>query len=302
MRAYRLAALFALALALAPAHALAQVPTQPQGCAIAADPPTVPATLAADAVGDVALNVRNTGSFPADVNVSAVLNDAGWRIVSGPADQAIAAGGSGSFVFRVSPATGAAPTATIQLTVNAACNPPTGPLPTACPGNSCQATASQQGALAYEAPQGIRLPGLDALAFPIEYLIAGVLLVAVATAIPLALRGRTARRGGIAADCPEPLKMLKAGRGTSFPIELRNLADQPAQASFEVAPVPEGWSAFMPLPEVQLAAKEARSLWLMVRAPPDAQVGATADIELKLRLPSGVELPSVRVRAEVNEV
>jgi len=102
--------------------------------------------------------------------------------------------------------------------------------------------------------------------------------------------------------CPEPLKFVRPGRGASFPIEVKNGADEPARLALAVAAVPEGWSAFLPLPEIQLAPKETRSLWLMVRAPETAKPGEAVDVELTATDAADPRRTKrVRVRAEVSE-
>lgn len=291
---------FFLALvALAPLAA-AQLPGAPAPCGPLTAQVAVPQALGPGESGDVRLTVANAGNFAAAVTVAASLPDpaSGWAIVN-PEDQqqTVAASGSQEFVFSVQPSEGASQTATINFTASGACSPPVG----ACPQGACDAQpVTATGQLQYRAPEGLRIPGLDSLGFPVEYLVAGIVLIGITTAIPFLLRGK---KRGISAECPEPLKLVRPGRGASFPIELRNATPQPATAHLEVGPVPEGWSAFMPLPEVQLAAREKRSLWLMVRAPPQARAGETVDIELRLRHAAGNRkgaAATVRVRAEVN--
>lgn len=283
--------------ALAAPLAAAQIPGVPPGCGPLEATVTVPAALAPGERGDVTISVENAGNFVATVTVAANVADAGWSLVDS-ADQTgdVPAGGSASFTYSVTPAEGAAETATVNFSVSGTCNPPVG----ACPQGACDAApVNQSGTVTLRPAEGLRFPGLENVDFPVEYLIAGIVLVGIAAAIPFLLRKK---KGDVAADCPEPLKMVRPGRGTSFPIELRNPGAEPATARFEVGPLPEGWSAFMPLPEVQLAARETRNLWLMVRAPAEAATGAMADIELRLRSGADAKAPArlVRVRAEVN--
>lgn len=289
---------FLLVLAiLALPTAAAQLPGVPPPCGPLTAAVTVPAALAPGERGDVTVTVENTGNLAASVTVAASIVANGWSFVDA-ADQtsSIAAGGSGSFTYAVTPTEGAAEDAVANFVVNGACQPPVGQ----CPSGTCDAApVNVSGAVSLRPAEGLRFPGLDNLNFPIEYLIAAVLLVGVAATIPFLVRKKKA---ALHADCPEPLKMVRPGRGTSFPIEIRNPGAEALTVRLDVAPVPEGWSAFMPLPEVQLAPRESRSLWLMVRAPPEANAGATADIELRLSAGTGAKAPSrlVRVRAEVN--
>jgi uncharacterized membrane protein len=92
---------------------------------------------------------------------------------------------------------------------------------------------------------------------------------------------------------------VRAGRGASFPIQVRNASPQNVKYELAVGPVPQGWSAFLPLPDVQLAPREARGLWLMVRSPPDAQNGDAAEVEVSASDPATGATTNLRVRAEV---
>lgn len=276
--------LFALLL-LAPV-AMAQIPSACGPVPLTA--PASPAPVEGGQGASLVVTVANSGSVTATVTVSASTTSSGWTLDETEQTQDVAAGGEGEFTFRLTASPEATGDATVNFASSGSCDPPVGP--------GLQATGSNGSVVVLlAAPEGFRIPGLDAIPFPLEYLVGGIVLVGIATAIPFFMR-RAPR--GVAATCPEPLKMVKPGRGTSFPIELRNHGAEQTTAQFEVGPVPEGWSAFMPLPEVQLAGKESRSLWLMVRSPQGAAVGQAADVELRLRGAQG-KPALVRVRAEV---
>lgn len=294
----RLLPALVLVLSLVPLAA-AQVPSAPAPCGPLYATATSPAAGAAPGQrADVTLSVQNNGTRGVDVTVS--INDppAGWRLDNAE-DQTQTIGGqsSGTFTFTAIPSAQATGDYEVSFQVSGACALPAPGVP--CPPNACTTTAPPVGTrVALSAPSGGGLPGLGSLGFPLEYLVAGVVLVGVAATIPFLLRKKG---GGFVADCPEPLKMVRPGRGTSFPIEVRNASADPLTAQFEIGPVPEGWTAFMPLPEVQLAGKEARSLWLMVRSPATARQGETADVEVRLRSAARPGLTAtLRVRAEVD--
>ena len=297
MRTLLLAAL----LLLAPPPAAAQVPGQPQPCGpINVLDPVVPAALAPGTDGDVTLSVQNAGNVAADVTVAGSTTSVGWSIVTA-AEQTVrvAPGGSTDFTFRVRPEASAGGDGAFNFATTASCVYPGA---NTCPAISpqlCQAQGPARTAAVALAPQpGFRIPGLDDLAIPPAYLVAGILLLGGAIAVPLLLRRKKPRRA--TATCPEPLKPVRPGKGTSFPIEVSNPSDGARRLHLEVGPVPEGWSAFLPLPEIQLAAKETRSLWLMVRAPPAANVGESADVEVTATDAARPERPTVvKVRAEV---
>lgn len=280
---------------LALPSAVAQVPAVPQACGPITIPnaPEAPAPIAKGTSTTVRVTVANGGQVSATVSVTALVDKAGWTVTA-PDPAAIAPGARGAFDFTVAAGDSATGDVLVSFSASGACQTPQG---VPCPGGQCNAgTQNTQVLVPLEPERGFTLPGIEG-ASP-ELLIAGIVLIGLATIIPFAMRRK---KTGIVAECPEPLKMIRAGRGTSFPIEICNSSKDAATAQFEVGPVPEGWSAFMPLPEVQLAAREARSLWLMVRSPQEAKVGEAVEVELRLRDPrrgtnNGI---LVKVRAEV---
>jgi hypothetical protein len=294
----RVLLVLAALLLLLPA-ATAQSAPQPCG-PIGYDKITVPAPLAADAEGEVSIVVKNTNTLqPASVVVSVATTTVGWTIKTSEQTISVPASGQTAAKFTVSPTKDAKGDLTINFSATATC---TGPGGQACPGplaaQCVNGPINTSGVVPLAAPGGFAFPGFSNIDFPIEYVIATVVLISLAVAIPLLIRKR---KPGLFADCPEPLKMVRPGRGTSFPIDIRNPSTDALTAAFEVGPVPEGWSAFMPLPEVQLAPREARSLWLMVRAPSTAATGSTADVEVRLHNAAKPESKAtVKVRAEVN--
>lgn len=277
----------------------AQVPGAPPPCGpIAATATSSANPVAPGERADVVVVVENNGTTGVQVTVAIIPAPPGW-IVENPEDQTrtVAGGDNEAFTFTITPGASATGDFEVSFDVSGACALPAPGVP--CPPNACSTNAAPSSALVRLAPsQGGGIPGLQNLNFPLEYLVAGVVLVGVAATIPFLLRKKAA---GFVAECPEPLKMVRPGRGTSFPIEVRNASAEPVTAQFEIGPIPEGWTAFMPLPEVQLAGRETRSLWLMVRSPATAQEGDAADVEVRLRSAARPDVSSVvRIRAEVN--
>lgn len=102
------------------------------------------------------------------------------------------------------------------------------------------------------------------------WLLFGGIVVGTAVAIPVYYRrGRV----NVEAFCEEPEREVVAGRGTSFPVVLRNKSSEPAHVTLEVTEVEEGWSALTTLPDLELGPKESRTLYMMVRAPDEARKG-----------------------------
>lgn len=295
------APLVALVLLLVLPSALAQVPGNPV-CAAAnfAVKVVAPDSVARGGKADVQVSVKNNGQVPANVNISANVATLGWSIVGATSQaQDLQAGSDAKFTFSLTADATAKTSADVNIAGAATCG--NSQLPLSCPSGSCTVQLPPSTAtVALQAPTGFRIPGLENLKFPIEYLFAGIILVGLAIAVPVAIRQRKPTRGGALVTCPEPLKQVRAGSGASFPLELRNPGDVATKLTLEVGSVPDGWSAFLPLPEIQLAPKETRGLWLMVRSPIDAQSGEAVDVEVSATDPARPDDPStVRLRAEV---
>lgn len=271
--------------------AAAQAPINACGPISIPAPPATPSPVADGGRTDIVVEVANGGQLAATVVVSARTSSAGWSLINEEATAQVPANGRSQFTFTLQ-ANSPTGDAQVDFAATGTCDAPAA---VQCPGGACSAgNANSNVAVPLQPAEGFRLPGLDNIG-P-EILIAAIILVGLASVVPFALRRK---KGGIIADCPEPLKMVKPGRGTSFPIELRNPGKDQVVTRFEVGPVPEGWSAFMPLPEVQLAGREARSFWLMVRSPASAAQGDAVDIELRLKDPRGSDARVLKVRAEV---
>lgn len=287
---------FPLVLLLVATAAHAQTPALPRLCG----PLEMTVTAPAQAVGPgeaatVSVTVTNTGSSAAVVAVAASTPNAGWSVAPADQDVDVPAGESASLQFTATPQEGAVAEASVNFAAEATCA--AGPF--ACPEGqaACRASAPPvTAAVRYAEPPGFGIPGLQSLNLSLELLVGGLLLLAAALAFPLLVR----KRGGFVATCPEPLKVVRPGAGASFPIEVANRGKSPLTVAFEVGSVPAGWSAFMALPELQLAAGEKRSLWLMVRSPPLAPVGAKTDVTVRVRGPTGSPT-QLRVRAEVDD-
>lgn len=264
---------------------------------------SVPDNVVEGGSASVTVTPTNTGNLDANVTIAAsfAASDAGWHVQPASISVNAKAGAKGAAaLFTVSADKGAKSGASLNFATTAACSSPNPALPCPVP-QQCAAQGNPLTVqLNVQAAQGFHIPGLDALGFPIEYLVAGIVLIVVTLAIVLLLRRRAP--AGAMLSCPEPLKFVKAGRGASFPIEVRNPADQSARLGLGVGAVPEGWSAFLPLPEIQLAAKETRGLWLMVRAPEGAKAGDAIDVDILATDPAVPNKPKkLRVRAEVTD-
>lgn len=297
----------ALVLLVVPLAAGQVPPSAPPACGPIAATAVAPATLGPGEAGTVTLTITNTGARPVTATASMVLlgpgtgGSSGWTGGGDKTVQVPAASGStpGSATaeFGVGAEGEAIAEVTVSFSVTGAC---AAPIPGVdCPQSACvtnEAAASQR--IRYEAPEpGLQIPFLAGLDLRPEVVIALLVLLGILASIPLLLRKRPR---ALSADCAEPLKTLKPGKGASFPIAVTNPSPDAIRADLEVGAVPEGWTAFLPLPDLQLAPRESRNLFLMVRAPDDAAPGETVDVEVTVRNAARPDRPSLlRVRAEV---
>lgn len=129
------------------------------------------------------------------------------------------------------------------------------------------------------------------------WLLFGALVLGTIVAIPLLYRGR---RVAIEAFTEEPERTVIPGRGTSFPLVLRNRTNRAVHVTLEVTEVKEGWSALVTLPDLELGPKESRTLYMMVRAPAEARPGDLCVAKLNAR-PEGGSARAVSTVTKVVE-
>ncbi|HVL49241.1 MAG TPA: hypothetical protein VM889_11840 [Candidatus Thermoplasmatota archaeon] len=281
-------------LAILAPHAAAQAPNCARVTVSATpDPVYVPRNG-----GDAALSVvfENAAPSPplpggeARLKVS-VAAPSGWTARIDGQDLTVPSGGRTSLTVAVKAPDGARPEERARIVVSAtgSCTFPGGPAtPIALPPLSTEATAI------VESPA-------PAFGLPADLLpIGGVLLAlgVVATGAALVLRRRP---GAILAATPEPEKAVRPGRGASFPVTLANRGRDRDTASCSVGPAPEGWSAFMTTPEVEIGPGETRTLYLMVRAPAGAPEGTEAAVRVAVRSRSSPAETQLEVKARVVE-
>lgn len=292
-------AVLLLLLALATPTLAQSIPEAPDVCGpISAAALGPVAALAPGESGQAVLTVTNDGEANVLVVARMQVEGQGWTGDTADQRRRVAPGASVDFQFNVSPTEGTTTEGRALFVAGGTCEAPNPTVP--CPAQACTVPeVTAQARLPYQAPEGLDIPFLDQFRLPLEGVLAGVVLIGlVAGIVVLARRAPRA----LVADAPEPLKMVRPGRGASFPVVVRNPSREAVSAQLEVGAVPEGWSAFMPLPDLQLAPREERNLFLMVRAPEEAQAGQAVDVEVTVR---DAARPSrdvvVRVRAEVHE-
>lgn len=132
---------------------------------------------------------------------------------------------------------------------------------------------------------------------PWAWIVFGGIVAASVVGVPVVYRSRGAR---VEASCEESEKDVIAGRGTSFPIVLRNKGSDPVPVRLEVSEVQEGWSALTTLPDLELGGKETRTVYMMVRAPPEAKPGDLCVTKLQVK-PKGGSAKEVKTLTRVDQ-
>lgn len=132
---------------------------------------------------------------------------------------------------------------------------------------------------------------------PWAWIVFGVIVAGAVVGVPVAYQQRGAR---ISATVEDSEKDVIAGRGTSFPVTLKNKSNDPVPVKLEVVDVQEGWSALTTLPDLELAGKETRTVYMMVRAPPEAKPGDLCVAKLAVK-PEGGPSTTVKTLTRVDE-
>lgn len=102
------------------------------------------------------------------------------------------------------------------------------------------------------------------------------------------LQQRRRSRDAPSVTAPQPAKRVEPGRGVTFPVNLANPSGEPANYDLEVGEVPPAWSAFVAVPEAEVAPGEEEAVEVLLRAPGDAEPGDGARVTLRVR-PQGAD-------------
>lgn len=100
-----------------------------------------------------------------------------------------------------------------------------------------------------------------------------IVLGAVGVMLAAILMSRRRTGGGVVLECSESNKQVAPGRGTSFPVRLRNEGHGKDIVSLTTSPVPQGWDTFLPIVDVPLEAGDEQTVWISVKSPEDARDG-----------------------------
>lgn len=260
-------------------------PAQAQAaCSVAAALDRASALLQPGQAAQFNLTVSDTSQLPGEARVGVSAPSGGWQANVTPARARVAAGGTAVFaVVVVAPRNATLPVLNLAFDVQLACQDPVLGTPVGSPATPDRPVVLN---VSVAAPPGAPLAppaGQDAV-------LLGALLVlaALVTAAALLLR----RRAGLSLASPEPHRDLPPGGGASFPVHVRNGAQRAARVELRTGEVPEGWRVLLPPGALDLGPGEARTVQVVVRAPPAAQPPAAAEVALEARADGDASRPA----------
>lgn len=259
----RLALLAAVALVSLMPAAFAQGSPAQGGCQPPIlEMPRAPDVFAPGGSFNLPFHVQNPNAAPTVVNATVqVVTPDGWSAT--PAQRAFSLGADGiapNLLTITAPVRGTgASLGNITLSITFTCV--TGPV--------------QKSSVPSEAVLEVRISSFQA---PWSVVLAAFGILASGVGI-LAVR-RIRRAVALRPTARE--RSLTAGKSAKFTFVVENRRGEPAKYRLVASGVPEGWSLHVALTDVDLEPGEEKTLWAILRAPPDASPGAVAAFTLRL--------------------
>ncbi len=240
---------------------------------------------------DITNDGADSGPFndqnQADVVVDITNVPDGWTVGVEPAHFKLAPGATQNITLSVLPAAESAESGV--LTVRATLTTPAeifDPVLGNVPGQSQTATA--ESTLELTRNEGTTRNLLEAIG-PWIYLILLALIAAALLATRLVIESR---RVTVALHSTEREGSVKPGGRIAMSMEVRNIGKADDTIVFQVNSVGDGWAAFLPIPELDLAKGDTEQLHLVVIAPADAKTGDRQDILVTANSAQGPRHPA----------
>jgi hypothetical protein len=271
-----LASALLVALCLLAPVALAQAPSPAAAVDISG---TEVGTVRVEQPSTFTFTVRNNGTAPpgteeqaaADVTVVVEGVPAGWTVSVDPPSFRLAPGASQAVKVQVQVSTEAEATEA-ALTVRAVLVAPLGVLEDILgqevPGAS--QTATDTAPLRITVDTSLTRAVLETLG-PWVYALLLLLVAAVLVAIIVTV---SSRRAQVRLTAETREKTVAPGGKVAFDIRVEGLARDADTVLLQVSAVPEGWAAFLPVPELQLEPGQSQDVGLVVIAPATAEQGS----------------------------
>lgn len=136
----------------------------------------------------------------------------------------------------------------------------------------------------------------EAFQAPWPIVLAGFLVLAIGVVI---LGIRRLRRG-VAMTCEAPERLVAAGKSAKFDLHIENRRGRPQRLHLLATGLPAGWNVHLALDEVVLEPGEEKTVWALLKAPPQADAGDEAVVTFRLQSATGGrENATTLVRARV---
>lgn len=267
--------------------ATAQVPTLPAsppgeaGVEVKASQAQVVVSL--DRGADVEVTVTNTGrpsnipafDRPRTVTLALSQMPAGWQASAPqPAELKLGPGASGTAKFTIS-VSGEAQEEAASVTVTAKMYAlGVDQVPVAGPQADPEATAAT-------VVKATRTDSVtrDVLETVGPYI--WVVLLGFVAAVVLALSLMAAnRRVAVRLSSPEAEQAIQAGGRGAFPLRVHNITRQADTVFLRASPLPEGWAAYLPTPQLDLDPGQQEEVSVVVIPPKEADAGATQSVDV----------------------
>lgn len=108
-----------------------------------------------------------------------------------------------------------------------------------------------------------------------------VVLLGLVAAVVLAMSLVAAnRRVAVRLSSPEAEQAVSAGGRGSFLLRVHNITRQPDTVFLRAAPLPEGWAAYLPTPQVDLDPGQQEEVSVVVIPPKEAEAGAHQAVDV----------------------
>ena len=108
-----------------------------------------------------------------------------------------------------------------------------------------------------------------------------VVLLGLVAAVVLALSILASnRRVAVRLSSPEAEQSITAGGRAAFPLRVHNITRQPDTVFLRAAPLPEGWAAYLPTPQLDLEAGQQEEVSVVVISPKEAGEGAEQSVDV----------------------
>lgn len=215
------------------------------------------------------LDAQSARTFHVDVDGAA----AGWTLGATPSAFQMTAGGTQTIAITAQPGANAAKETTVTVTVTLIAR---GANPIPGVGEILDPEASTSSTATFNVESSATRTVLEALNSWIWFVLVGILVLLIIVGKFIS----DARRVYVALHADVTEVHLAPGKSVAVPLRVENLGPHEDTIVFHVAKVGGGWSAALPVPELDLDGGALESLQLIVAAPKDAKPGDRVTIGL----------------------